>query len=113
MTTVVNNQLHESIKKQVTAEYQKQQESLENNSVRYTPDNEETFFKQSLKFVVLTEFKTILHNTNILNYVDELSLTSLLELNICESFWWIWLQQGGTYVDLSKENVIYLLNKFF
>lgn len=44
MTTVVNNQLHESIKTQVTAEYQKQQESLENNSIRYTPDNEETFF---------------------------------------------------------------------
>ncbi len=113
MTTVLNNQLHESIKKQVTAEYQKQQKSLETNSIRYTPDKEETFFKQSLKFVVLTEFKTLLNNTNILNYVDELSLTSLLELNICESFWWIWLQKGGTYVDLSKENVIYLLNTYF
>ncbi|MGK9326617.1 MULTISPECIES: hypothetical protein [Aerococcus] len=113
MTTVLNNQLHESIKKQVVAEYQEHLKSLENNSIRYTPDIEDDFFNQSLKLVVFTELKTILTNTNALDYVDEFSLTSLLELNICESFWWIWLRQGGTYIDLSEENVIYLLNKFF
>ena len=42
MTTVVNNQLHESIKKQVSAEYQKQQESLENNSIRGSVAKSET-----------------------------------------------------------------------
>ncbi|MFW3364716.1 hypothetical protein ACN2AU_09140 [Aerococcus viridans] len=113
MTTVLNNQLHESIKKQVTAEYQEHLKSLENNSIRYTPNIENDFFNQSLKLVVFTELKTILTNTNVLDYVDECSLDSLQDLNISESFWWVWLRQGGTYIDLSEENVIYLLNKFF
>ena len=113
MTTVLNNQLHESIKKQVTAEYQEHLKSLENNSIRYSPDNEGDFFNQSLKLVVFTELKTILTNTNVLDYVDECSLDSLQDLNISESFWWAWLRHGGTYIDLSEENVMYLLNKFF
>ena len=94
-------------------EYQEHLKSLENNSIGYSPDNEDDFFNQSLKLVVFTELKTILTNTNVLDYVDELSLTSLQDLNISESFWWVWLRQGGTYIDLSKENVTYLLNKFF
>lgn len=113
MTTVLNNQLHESIKKQVTAEYQEHLKSLENNSIGYSPDNEDDFFNQSLKLVVFTELKTILTNTNVLDYVDKCSLDSLQDLNISESFWWAWLRHGGTYIDLSEENVMYLLNKFF
>lgn len=55
MTTVLNNQLHEGIKKQVTAEYQEQLKSLENNSIGYSPNNEDDFFNQSLELVVFTE----------------------------------------------------------
>lgn len=114
MTAVTSNQLQiESIKKQVTAEYQEHLKSLENNSIRYSPDNENDFFNQSLKLVVFTELKTILTNTNVLDNVDEYSLNTLQDLNISESFWWVWLRQGGTYIDLSEENVTYLLNKFF
>lgn len=113
MKTVSNQLQIESIKKQVIGEYQEHLNSLENNSIRYTPDNEDDFFNQSLKLVVFTELKTILTNTNVLDYVDEISLTSLQNLNISESFWWIWLRKGGTYIDLSQENVTYLLNEYF
>lgn len=45
MTAVTSNQLQiESIKKQVTAEYQEHLKTLENNSIRYTPDNKDDFF---------------------------------------------------------------------
>lgn len=113
MTTVVNNQLHESIKNQVTAEYQEHLKSLENNSIRYSPDNEDDFFNQSLKLVVFTELKTILTSTEALGCVDEYSLGTLQDLNICESFLWAWLRKGGTYIDLTVENVIRLLNENF
>ena len=114
MTAVTSNQLQiESIKKQVTAEYQVHLKTLENNSIRYTPDNKDDFFNQSLKLVVFTELKTILTNTNVLDYVDECSLDSLQDLNISESFWWVWLRKGGTYIDLTVDNVIRLLNENF
>ncbi|MEM5569016.1 hypothetical protein AAF695_09790 [Aerococcus viridans] len=45
MTAVTSNQLQiKSIKKQVTAEYQEHLKSLENNSIRYSPDNEDDFW---------------------------------------------------------------------
>lgn len=46
MTIVTSNQLQiESIKKQVIAAYHEHLKSLENNSIRYTPDNEDDFLK--------------------------------------------------------------------
>ena len=107
MTTVLNNQLHESIKKQVVAEYQEHLKSLENNSIGYSPDNEDNFFNQSLELVVFTELKTILTNTNALDYVDKFSLTSLLELNICESFWWLWIG----YTELDRKDKVCILKE--